>query len=445
MPEKADTTHILLERELVIYRRKNSTLWQCRYKVDGLWQSVSTKHSDLKLAKSAAFELRMEAVIRKRNNLPVITRKFRDVAKLAIERMQEELKGGRGKVSYSDYIRVINEHLVPALGKRNIANIDYEALAELDEKRTLTMGKAPSHSTLLTHNAALNRVFDEAVLRNFLTDVNRPKLESKGRSSNRRPSFELQEIRAVLGNFDDWIERGRNDESKELRTLLRDYVEMLVDTGARPGKELLDLKWKQLKISIKPTLTATQEIDEDGEPTTIANLNRSCEMIVTGKTGTRTIVGMQRTVKALERIALRNYGIDGNITNPFAKLTVPSNNDFILRRKNKEAATSLQNLFESYLEEHSLLVDPKTEQKRVFYSLRHTYATLALTNDRVPIHTLAKQMGTSVFMIEKHYSHLKVVEAIDQLRGEETRRLIDAGGVVDDTYASKRKNGATFS
>ena len=48
-------------------------------------------------------------------------------------------------------------------------------------------------------------------------------------------------------------------------------------------------------------------------------------------------------------------------------------------------------------------------------------------------------MGTSVLMIEKHYSHLKVVQAIDQLRGEETRRLIDAGGVVDEIYTSKRK------
>jgi predicted nucleic acid-binding protein len=63
----------------------------------------------------------------------------------------------------------------------------------------------------------------------------------------------------------------------------------------------------------------------------------------------------------------------------------------------------------------------------------------------VPIHTLAKQMGTSVLMIERHYSHLKVVQAIDQLRGEETRRLIDAGGVVDETYASKRKQKAQDS
>jgi hypothetical protein len=47
-------------------------------------------------------------------------------------------------------------------------------------------------------------------------------------------------------------------------------------------------------------------------------------------------------------------------------------------------------------------------------------------------------MGTSVPMIEKHYSHLKVVQAIEQLRGEETRRLIEAGGVIDDAYVSKR-------
>lgn len=40
-------------------------------------------------------------------------------------------------------------------------------------------------------------------------------------------------------------------------------------------------------------------------------------------------------------------------------------------------------------------------------------------------------MGTSVLMIEKHYSHLKAIQAIEQLRGEETRRLIEAGGSPD--------------
>jgi len=44
---------------------------------------------------------------------------------------------------------------------------------------------------MLTHNAALNRVFDEAVIRNFLTEANRPKLEAKGKASDRRPAFDM--------------------------------------------------------------------------------------------------------------------------------------------------------------------------------------------------------------------------------------------------------------
>jgi hypothetical protein len=49
-------------------------------------------------------------------------------------------------------------------------------------------------------------------------------------------------------------------------------------------------------------------------------------------------------------------------------------------------------------------------------------------------------MGTSVKMIEKHYGHLKVIQAIEQLRGEETRKLLDAGGIIEQEYSSNRKN-----
>jgi hypothetical protein len=60
-------------------------------------------------------------------------------------------------------------------------------------------------------------------------------------------------------------------------------------------------------------------------------------------------------------------------------------------------------MFDDFLADHSLLIDPKTNQKRVFYSLRHIYATLALTHDMMPIHTLAKQISTSALMIERHF------------------------------------------
>lgn len=445
MPEKAATTHVLMSNELVLYQRERSTIWQCRYKVDGTWQRATTKLRDLGKAKAKAKELMLEAEIRRRSNLPFITRKFRHVAKLAIDRMEQEALAGRGKVSFTDYIRVINDYLIPFFGNYSITSITYELLDEFNAWRVEQMGKAPSHSTLLTQNAALNRVFDEAVTRNFLSEVNRPKLESKGKASDRRPAFDLNELHAMLAAFDNWIERARNDKSKELRLLLRDYVEVLLDTGARPGDELLNLKWKQVKYAMKPVTTQTDQFyeeepsDQPPEPVVRTDMNRSCEMTVTGKTGTRVMLGMNPTVKAFVRIIQRNYGIRNNYVEPFKDVAVTTNADYVFRTKDKDKPTSFQKMFESFLDEHNLLVDPRTEQKRVFYSLRHTYATLALTHDQVPIHTLAKQMGTSVLMIEKHYSHLKVVQAIEQLRNHETRRLIAAGSVIDQAYASKAK------
>jgi len=54
-------------------------------------------------------------------------------------------------------------------------------------------------------------------------------------------------------------------------------------------------------------------------------------------------------------------------------------------------------------------------RKRTLYSLRHTYATLALLNGEVDIHTLARQMGNSAAMIERHYSKLTATMAAERL------------------------------
>ena len=152
-------------------------------------------------------------------------------------------------------------------------------------------------------------------------------------------------------------------------------------------------------------------------------------------------MGMHRTVIALRAIALRNYSVKD--IDALFELTKSSNAEYVFRTPDGiDPSPSFQKMFENFLREHSLLEDPRTGQNRVFYSLRHTYATFALTHDKVPIHTLAKQMGTSVLMIEKHYSHLKVIQAINQLRGNESRQLIDAAGAIDDMYKSKKLKSA---
>jgi hypothetical protein len=46
-----------------------------------------------------------------------------------------------------------------------VENINYETLRDFDRWRVAKMGREPKASTLNTHNSAMNRVFDEAIVR----------------------------------------------------------------------------------------------------------------------------------------------------------------------------------------------------------------------------------------------------------------------------------------
>jgi len=439
MPKQNSTTQVIVPRSLIVYKRPRNNVWQCRYKVANIWQRATTNETNLAAAIVKARELQIDAEVLKRNNVPIETRYVRNVAKLAIEKMEDEISRGVGKVIYKDYIQFIKNYLIEILGNRKINNIDYAALNHLDAERIRIMRKQPSPSTLLTHNAAFNKVFELAIDRGWVTATSIPKLSAKGNKSTRRPAFDLVEIKALLGNFDSWIKRAVDEVDKEWRLLLRDYVEILLDTGARPGVELLNLKWNQIRLDTRAKLGKVVA-DENGEAEQEVLVDRAVLMTVTGKGKTREIVGNPRTVIALKRILMRNYN-----ETLLADWLKKRSDDYVIRNKNKAEYAWFNAMFDRYLEEHNLLIDPVTNLRRVLYSLRHTYATLALEHDKVPIHTLTKQMGNSVAMVEKHYSHLKVIQAIEQLRNSESRQLIDAGGVIDEMYTSKEVKKAKTS
>ena len=79
-----------------------------------------------------------------------------------------------------------------------------------------------------------------------------------------------------------------------------------------------------------------------------------------------------------------------------------------------------------------------SEDKNVsLYSFRHQYACWRLRYGEVPIHLLAKQMGTSVQKIEKTYGHIMVVEQADEItKGQQILRrsdyVIDKPEVIED-------------
>jgi integrase len=90
----------------------------------------------------------------------------------------------------------------------------------------------------------------------------------------------------------------------------------------------------------------------------------------------------------------------------------------VFRLPNGAVSHNIHQTFRAFLTETGLITCPRTGQNRTLYSLRHTYATFALLNDGMDIHALAIQMGTSIGMIERHYSHLTPRLKKDMLTGK---------------------------
>ena len=86
---------------------------------------------------------------------------------------------------------------------------------------------------------------------------------------------------------------------------------------------------------------------------------------------------------------------------------LPRNANPTRQRNRCEITGRPRGTFRQFLKDLNILKDPRSGKVRTLYSLRHTYATFALSLAKgTDIHLLARQMGTSVLMIERHYSHL---------------------------------------
>jgi len=227
-------------------------------------------------------------------------------------------------------------------------------------------------------------VFDEAVARGYMNRTHVPVLINKGRDSQRRPDFRREEYRTMIRSFPAWLDAGREGKSRDMRYLLRDYVLILANTGIRHGTEAQNLKWKHIHLF------------EEGGQTFL-------EMSVSGKTGQRDLICRASTINYLKRIQSRCTDIAGM---SFEELIKAQVDEYVFRLPDGTVSKNLRQTFKQLMKHTGLLKCPRTAQDRTLYSLRHTYATFALLNDGMDVHTLAVQMGTSIQMIERHYSHL---------------------------------------
>ena len=368
----------------MLYKRTNTRKWQARFKVSTYWKRITTKCLDLDEAQDVALEQYMEHLFKHKHSIPSVSKRFADIARLSIEEMKRQLEACEGRKIYSAYIAVTQNYLIPFFGKYNIANINYQQVSAYEEWRKQKFGRELKASTVNTHIAALNRVFDEAIAREYMQKTQVPVLTNNGRASMRRADFSRCEYVQMLKAFRKWVGQTHMQKSLQMRELLKDYVRFLANTGIRHGTEAQNVRWKHIDVFVE-------------------NRRKYLAVWVDGKTGQREVIAKASTITCLKRIHKRCNDINHLTFDELLeqKLDLP-----VFRLADGTVTKYLCQTFKKFLEDIGLLVDTKTGQERTLYCLRHTYATFQLVNNNVDMHTLAKQMGTSILMLEKHYSHL---------------------------------------
>jgi integrase len=206
-----------------------------------------------------------------------------------------------------------------------------------------------------------------------------------------------------------WIKETENESWRYTRELLRDYVLILANSGMRVG-EANNLKESDV-VEFK---------DELGRKNYLFN--------VKGKTGKRTVIPRANAVRYIERNIRRNQEWDARQIELAEKPGTSTKAQLILRANRRKAGSlrtagldkskstglwffrmpdggnviTLIDQFRGLLESIELSKN-RDGLPYTLYSLRHFYAVEMLRKGKVGVFDIARNMGTSVQIIEQYY------------------------------------------
>ena len=392
----------LRDGEVVLYRRRHSLQYQCRYKLtDGTRCRRSTAKASLELAALAACGLYDEARFRQRLGLARRAQSVAHLAELTARELRRQMDLGHGKSVYGSYLSCIERYFIPFFTHQHLETLTHSDITEFELWRNKQMQKQPKASTLQNFASAWNKVITTAVAHGYISErVPVPRMQVKGAKSQPRAAFTESEVAQLPSYMATWVEgssKANKSTESEMRHLLRDYIEMLLLTGMRHGTEALGVRWKDV-------CWHTQE----GK--------RYLRIWVNGKTGGRWLIAKHAALEVLQRLHGRHAALNSQSleTTLLGEGVEKSANHLLFTFSNGYQPTSLNGAFKRLMRDSGLLKDADG-QNRTLYSLRHTYATLELLRASTDIHTLAKQMGNSASVIERHYSKLTATMAADRL------------------------------
>ena len=388
---------------IYLFRRADyvKPTWFCRVKVPGAkgYVSCSTKTTDEHAAYKFADDLFHKSLVKVHNgqdlnSKPVVTALDEYVAHLA--RSDSRKANIESKRQFSERMKLFFKAM-------RLKDINTKVIYDfLDWLRETSRRKALSANSIHRYNSDLKQFLNWCVERSYL-DV-APRFVKAKPQLNRRPHFDNKDYNKLARYLREFI---KSDHPRTVRdrTMLVNYVLILANTGIRVG-EARTLKWRDL----------SQIPQGKG-----SNLPPDIALFVRGKTGPRQVVARTPEVKIyLKRIMdLREAELGRK----------PSNDDYVFCNRDGTPVGSFKKSFESLLKAAGVETDSHGN-KRTIYSLRHTYATFRL-QEGVHQFILAKNMGTSTAMLEKHYGHTSNVASAAELtkggtfKGDKQAKTVD--------------------
>jgi integrase len=410
--------HELMGGKLHLYKRENSSQWQCSAYLAGKNWRVSTKEDSLSHAKDFAEDWYLGLRGKARNGELKVGKTFAHAAEQFIKEfavitygqrspryveMQEDRIRGHLMKFFGDKVvteitpGLVQEYRLHRMTKpkaveereKHEAEEDRQKRADGEEVKPRRLWKPPARSTLHQEIIALRHVLRTAERHGwlpYLPDISAP-YKTSGKIAH-RAWFSPKEYQSL---YEATRKRAANPPHKKWRwecAQLHDFVLFMVNTGLRPD-EAKNLEFRDVEIVEEPT--TEEEI---------------LEISVRGKRGVGYCKSMNGAVEPFRRLMARKRPAKFfSAEERTSDATMPKDGrppgptDRLFPNDHRE-------LLNKVLGELKLKTD-REGQVRTAYSLRHTYICLRLMQG-ADIYQIAKNCRTSVEMIEKFYAaHIK--------------------------------------
>ena len=388
---------------IYLYRRADykKPTWFCRIKVTGVkgYVHASTKTTNEHAAYKFADDLYTASLVKSASGHDLNSRRIANVIK-------DYTKAHKAKAEKVLSVKLRNQFLERTLGffkNDRLGDLSTAKLSQLfDWLSENSRSKKLSPNTTKRYATDLKQFFNWCEDRGYLEEV--PKFPRIKMEANRRPHFERKEWGTLTRKMRDFIKVKDKNVARD-RIMLVNYVLILANTGIRVG-EARTLRWRDIR-EIPPPKGSNQQPD--------------IALFVNGKTGAREVVARTSDVKEyLKRILeLRTNELQQFIKDEKDPILArnmkvkPSPDDYVFCNKDGSAVGSFKKSFAALLKFTKLETDQNGE-RRTIYSLRHTYATFRI-QEGVHQFILAKNMGTSTAMLEKHYGHTSNIASAAEL------------------------------